>query len=1002
MIYTHISHLKRIIITIICGIFCYTPVYADTLPTDSARIQEIFDRIKEEFGVGQFEDFSMPQPSKNNTKPVEDTDRNTSYTELLHELTRIRNRLERVEQKLEAERIRSIDEVSGVQDSIHDDTLFVQSQNPDTTILDDIQTVEPDLQRTDNTTLDEEELTREEMYRRAFGTAPPPIPDTCQCELIIDGVSHGLITYYTQDKKIGTEKLLPILENILIKDSLMLLDSIIVDNQIAEYDLHEQNITLNAEFEGQICYMQFPFSWYKQGMAYSSPQSSSGHYQPSNFSGYLNARGRQRYRMMDSKNPCDTNCQDDLILGNNNERRPLSVNFDAAMNIFSFVAEGNATYYEGENEHNPFEITAARIVRDIVSKRIRITAGDVNTSSGLFGIGARKQRAISPLRNSIKLNEVEFELRNASQIRIFVNGRFKEMKNLEPGVYQITDFENITEESVVELEVTDFAGAKDFLRFNFLEKNASSLLSRGETEWNISLGVDRSQRFSDFQFSPDSLVLHGNYTRGIFPWLQSTLEGRLSSYGYNSGALGCTMFSPRGIHYSTTMGIQQNRINSGYYLDGSIYGDFKRDRTNESVVRWRFRTKYSDNYSANRQSTSSSLPDQFVQFSGGVSASLPKSTSIGLQIGHYMNNDHAGSFLHQINNNTKVSTIFNKSWENGFTAGLTASYNKFDIQGSELLIKLSARYRFRAGNHYFRISNRLRQTPVTPLQDSSTGGISNGDENLVKEWNNTGMFNWNYNQYGRTGMSYSMSSDATLTRDYNYVGSQISASSNFGVLDVGYMLADQQNEYIDAIQREASIGFATGVAWSGKSVSITRPVNGSFAIVRNNKNMRFRKTRVNPMGNTEEAIVYPFLPSVITNIGNYQNRKLHLDPDLPFGSEPIQQEYHLAPRYKSGFEIVVGSMNGVVALGTLLQETGAPFARHLITVFPLNSDGTINRNKIQTSFTNANGRFQFSGIPGRTYIIEVRSDVSIFAGRVTVSEDADRVYDCNEIILQEK
>ncbi|MGL1936494.1 MAG: hypothetical protein OCD01_15795 [Fibrobacterales bacterium] len=846
------------------------------------------------------------------------------------------------------------------------------------------------------------DISVDEMYRLAFGIESPDTPDKFQCELVINGKKQGTVWFYNKENKLDSRDLLAVLKNQFIQDSLNLLKKIVVDDKISIHDLNKKKIMVQAQFEGGICYMQFPFEWFKEEFHARGLVEDSARVEPHVFSGYLNVRGRQKFKDFDYKMQCDVECQENLIIPES-QRFPLNFNFDGAVNLFSVVSEINATYYQEDSI--PFHITSARIVKDIRDYRTRLMLGDLNLSGGgggggLFGVGAVKVRRITSTRNARKLNDVEFELKNASEVKVYVNDKLTKIQTFSPGIYSITETElgDIKEESEVVLEILDFAGNRDKLDFTFLQFDSEMLV--GESMWDASLGYRRQQELMDISPELDSLVLQGGYSKKLNKWIRGGSRAMVSMYGEHTVS-STAFFDLDLMIMSLAVGEQYSKEVLGLYTELGLSGNVaKKRQSEEGALAWRLRARYRDNYLGDRQSRKSVKDNVFLQFSAGVNVSLPNKTVMGLQGGYYVMMDSIGKLDSKLNE-TLLSATISKSFENNLQTGISFNYRKDFIDGSDLSVGVEARYSFRAGKHAFRVSDRLNQRKKTREPElNQRGEIIENNYAPVKEWVNSGQLSWSHNNYGKSGFAYGSGAAATLADEYIDVGTDVNGSSNWGDMRVGYRFVDQNSEYVNVIQRETSLDFATGIAWAGTSVGITRPVYGSFAIVRNNKNMTFKTTRVNPLGeNDEEGVVYPFIPMVLTNFGNYQTRELMLEPDLPFGSEEINTSYSMESGYKSGFEFKVGSVDGVVLLGTLMQESGLPFSRRVFRMYELNDDGEIIREKVQASFTNQDGRFQATCLVGRKYKIEIKVDSYIYGGYFKIPEGAEALFDAGDFIV---
>ncbi len=850
-------------------------------------------------------------------------------------------------------------------------------------------------------TTNQKTLSREEIFMRAFGKTSNLTPNTYQAELIVDNQNDKIfIKVDLQNATLEASPLIKALASRVFEDSLALLNDKIQDGIIPFVELKRLGISINEDHKTYICHISLPSGWYQaqSHSLLSKLQQDKNIIYPSAFSGYINARARKRFIRLDEKEPCDSTCLDNLIIENNTKAKPLSANFDASVNTFSVVTEASASYYEGSSD-NPFSVYNIRSTKDINSLNMRVTAGEISGKAGssLHGLSFSKTRHSSSHVNAEKLSDIEFELNTASEVQVFINGRLETILQLPPGEHSISDFPNVNQENRIELLITDHAGKKQTLVFDFLESNG--YLSKNKTYWNAAIGFPKTNNILDQRFNTDSIGVGAIYSKDFFKWLTASAGGQYKIYGDHKFSINSLHnFSLATLSFEAEETMKKNTF--GWKGRGSIRSTFHRYHENtkefQSSITWRFSTEYySEHYNA---PSYSHFSEKMLQFATGIGVSLPNATRVGLQLGYSIDRDTLG--ISDIRYGRSATGSLTKSWGD-LSAGFKVSYTGSDIQKNDLAMGANIQYRFNAGSHTFQLSDRLAQK-IKETEENASEFADLEKTAPVKEWTNQGSVNWSYTDFESGLVNHASGASASLTPEFTDIGLSSNLFSPWGTVTASYRVIDQQNKYANALQHESSIGAHMGIAWAGTSIGITRPVNGSFALVRGKNNMLLRTVRVNPRGEeAEQTTAYPFFPAVIPTISNHNITKVVVDPDLPLGSLPVENTYFLASGYKSGFEIKVGSYNASIILGTLHHESKKAFQRQIFQVYKLDETGGVAEdNKTITSFTSQSGRFQCPGIVPSNYLIKLSVDGLDYSATIKIIETNSGLMEIGDIVLK--
>ncbi len=230
-----------------------------------------------------------------------------------------------------------------------------------------------------------------------------------------------------------------------------------------------------------------------------------------------------------------------------------------------------------------------------------------------------------------------------------------------------------------------------------------------------------------------------------------------------------------------------------------------------------------------------------------------------------------------------------------------------------------------------------------------------------------------------------------LNADFQYAGSR--GTVGLGVAGTDPRSATAERESVAALR------FAGGVAFADGAWAVGRPVSEAFAILKPHPSLAGYDIGVNPLGDgTYQAHMDGLGPAVLPSLVPYRAARATVDArQLPIGLNVGAGAFDLAPAYKRGTLVTVGTGATVFLLATIEDANGAPVslqAGRLVAI----DDADFQPALV---FTNRIGRIAVEGLkPGR-YRLELFSapDRPI---RVVIPDDAAGQFDLGPLVLPEK
>jgi len=621
---------------------------------------------------------------------------------------------------------------------------------------------------------------------------------------------------------------------------------------------------------------------------------------------------------------------------------PLHLGVQPALNWRGWVLEADATADFDASWEAALE--TARLVKDFPSSSLRIAAGSLflpvtgfMSAPSLAGIEIiRNSAAFRPEQPGESVGE-ELLLAERSLVDIFLNGRALGSLDLDPGRFLIPDIPFVT--GINDLVI---GGERRVVAYD------TRLLPAGETAFSASLGVP--------QWTLASPVASGFFLRGFSPFvtagvdLQAGLDRQLGGAeillatraGSLRGLAGMSLAPGTGADFS---GLLEYRLAFPAAPRLPAIG---------------LSARYTGRSFLGPGDERSENPFSW-QLAGSVSQALPfgfgMNLGLGWQAGWAPNPDSAAAALtltRSLGTGTSLALLLTTQFSPGSPA---------DIRGLFTLTSSSAGGRRSAG-----------MTAVL------NGGSSSVDVQV---------------QPGAQGAPSFFASLNGLPTDAGGMSGSVGARYSGPLLET--TLSDSFSAGLNTLSLEAGMALVT----AGGAVGVSRPVADSFALVIPQQNMKGQKIVVNSGGGGREAVAERGRPGVLPWLASYAPTSITIEaPDAPPGSEPGDYLRTLAPAYRSGVAVKVGTHATIYAEGYLLTGEGKA-AAFLAGEARLEGDP---QAEPVSFFTDENGQFQVYGLAPGSWEIRFGGDEP-FAASFSIPTDAQGLYEVGSIrlpILQRK
>ncbi|MDR3011720.1 MAG: hypothetical protein LBU70_00700 [Chitinispirillales bacterium] len=896
------------------------------------------------------------------------------------------------------------------------------------------------------------QMSREELFRLAFGRAAPDRPRSLMVRLLADNRNFGDVeVVYSED--FSTFSFVSVrFSNYL--DGIILPD---LRNDAGDDDGYFcSSLLAHAGYMASVDEMAFELRVVipPESKTLQRTNLSGGHARVprgeridrAHVSFYMNYRlvDRMMYRLID---------YDDSFVGHRHssevfERFPASLNFDGALASFGWVLEGSAVVREPLSgrewtwEDN-FYRGDMRVVRDIIRLDSRLSLGEVGLATEILGGdvvgGIRYEHNGWFFGNDPRdrHNSVYFFMPRSGEVELYAEGRYVDRFRLPAGHHEITGFGGNIGRNRVRLVLRMDDGSTEEVPFEFIQSDPRNA-ARGDLRYSMTAGIRREAELSPwgYRYSTEVPAVSADFLYGLHHFVSVGLAGLASPYSGETGA-----------QVLWTMG-KAGQLNFHGFMS---YADYEHIGKRVSV-----------SYTANLDGMVRRFNRLFTDTGGMERRILPR-MSFSLR-GHYQDGSYFSAGLLESEFREGVNTA-GVSGNFGFglfrgnitaTGGVdfrgdTVNRQDYSIAGYNYGVRVSqsvnkVSFNLNAGTHvrddvsrpYFSfnsnysIGSRIKRHNFAASTSVSTRSIHVQEhwrpieypdsvssdpefdeptheivpEHYRYDWAWRAQAGWRWSNRGSGTWAQSYSADinipnllgehtrpefsASLRQNYN----RAQFAANYGQTNNITPTLDQQTHVVNATL-SGSFMFADGL-WA-----FGRPITDGFLLVDTRHGLRGAKVHMNRSRHTgQDMSRNGWLGAA------YHNRVMayHAPTEItltlteaPIGAVLQNNVYHMLGTYKQGYALRIGTRENILLL-TRLTSGGKPINYTYITVEAEDSRGENRR----ATFTGNNGALQIGDlVRGRTYRISFGSQQVNFKDLlIQIPRDAGTIFELPDIEVE--
>lgn len=623
-----------------------------------------------------------------------------------------------------------------------------------------------------------------------------------------------------------------------------------------------------------------------------------------------------------------------LYQSNKTDRDNILGVVDNAMFLNGFVLDNDLTYNQLKKERWFRESTV--LTYDFQDRLTRFQGGDVANSSigflqskNLGGISLFRDFSLNPYRVSYPTSRFDFTLTKRSLVRTYVNNLLIKSEYLNPGKHTLKDIPLNNGVNKILVEIEDEFGERRVLTFN--EASSQDLLARGQNRFDLTFGKisrdldDRKDYnvYSDlfysgfYQFGHRKNLTLGGYVQGLGSFTLLGSQAILASRRGNIILDAAKSFNEDFNGFAARATYQLSLFGPYWYDSHTLTAriENRSERFNETETK-------STNFFDLLSTVNYSVPIlDALNVSLGVNHAKSRDSLLSdkwggdFSLGAKINNDAILTFSYA------RSRDENEKWQ-------TLAYAFLNINLPERSTYVSA--------FYDRQSNLQR---LTAIHDSG------------KRLNDLKL-------------------SAVAEQDKEGQQASIDTTYNTQLIDLGLRLEHtnpkNSENYYRAIPR--LLGGVTIVHQDGQwGGSISRPINGSFAIFKPHNEFKDQSFGIRSYGNETESKTGVFGEALLTGLTPYQYRQVQLDPTyLDPGYSLGQESFVLLPYYKSGHLFIVGEAGRVALRGKIVDSKENVLAYKVGYLIEVGVS-----EKIIPFFTNKSGNILIEGVAPKKYILKI-------------------------------
>lgn len=534
----------------------------------------------------------------------------------------------------------------------------------------------------------------------------------------------------------------------------------------------------------------------------------------------------------------------------------------------------------------------------------------------------------------------QFFLDRPAVARLLIDGKETQRYNLDPGPYNVKDFPLTDGANNITFIIEDDQGEIERINFNVFSD--SSLLAPGEYRYGTSVGKRRKNQ-TIYNADQDKTLFSGFFETGLTPNFAigaGVQGGEKAKLGVATAKWG----TPIG-RFDFEAGFLKHNEGSNGKAGKITWRNTRSNNTQYRAPSLAFSAAYQNEF-FNGLFDDKIFNEEEWRFDAGYSQTLFNNVSLGLSASHSKNRTKAAS--------SKTTLSLGKSF-NRWGLGTSVSYRKEEAKkGWEGSVSLTYDFdkRARITSRYERDIEGEQRTELDIASDY-TKGLKVGN----------GMLDYNI------GLSLDKEKNGSIRGGFDYKANRFELSATHAN-DIKSLTDGSVKGQRTTVRAGVALAFAEG------KVAFGRPIRDSFAIFYPHATIANKRVKV---GNMNEKGVYEAqsdrLGPLLANIGSstFQSYNIRFDvDDLPEGYDLGTGLTNLAPRYKSGFAVEVGSAYNVIGTGTLLDSYGEP-------VKLLLGSATEDKPKGRSvdAFTDDSGRLSVAGLGAGRWKLEMFAEEPI-------------------------
>ncbi len=652
-------------------------------------------------------------------------------------------------------------------------------------------------------------------------------------------------------------------------------------------------------------------------------RASATYIAPADFSAYLNIRGSL-----------------DWVQQGSEQGLAAPVTFlDGAIRAGGVVVEGEANW-QADAIGPDFQRRGTRAVYDDRRNLVRWTGGDLQTLARGFqsapeiaGLSVSRFYSLLDPQTIIRpRGSRSFQLERRSTVEVRINDQLVRRLELDPGTFDLTDFPFTQGANDVRLTVTDDTGRTQSFDFDiFLDQ---SQLAAGLSEFGVYAGTLAPLGRTGPVYSDDP-AFSSFYRRGISDQLTLGANAQADRRGW-MGGVETVVATPIGAFGGFASASHVNGVGSGWASILTFQRTINRSELGADALSFSIETRSRDFAPIG---TSSPFNPYALIAGASYNTTISEVVYAGLDFRYSRGRDNepdVGSV--RASGGWRINPLLN------FTGDL--SYER-DGRGSRIAAFLSLTLRLdRASSiraDYDSRFNRARMTYQT-YRGSGTGAY-----NLSAD-------------VERSDLGVGVNASGVYYTNRAELG-----FSHFGTFD---------RNLSGSTSQRSSLRFGTALAVADGSVSMGRPIQDGFAIVRRHTSLGDTDILIDESGGSSTANTGMLGTALQSSLSSYSERNLQVTaPDSALGVDLGDGSYRLLPPYRAGYRLTVGSDYRISVVGRLTNANGEPISLVAGTAIELAQP---DREPVPL-FTNAAGRFGATGLaPGRWRITLADRDKTSF------------------------